>query len=70
MTTTAQATFTVLNHEFETDQLVDIANHGMAGGVSGFIYSTELAELFEEHEEEIFNYLDATAFDLGEPSGI
>ena len=30
--------FTILDHEFEVDELWDIANYGMRQGVSGFIY--------------------------------
>lgn len=71
MTATAtQQTFEILGQEFDLDQLNDIASHGMAQGVSGFIYSTELANIFDQHEESIFNYLDELAFELGEKSGI
>ena len=34
-------TYTLLGHEFEIDELKDIADHGMAMGVSGFIYYHE-----------------------------
>ena len=34
-------------------ELEDITKHGMAGGVGGFIYSTELAEFFDKHESAI-----------------
>ena len=60
----------ILGHQFEMDELADIANHGMAAGVSGFIYSSELHDIFEEHEETIFNLLDEYALDLGEKSGM
>jgi len=60
----------ILGVELDTDQLVDIINHGMAQGVSGFIYSTELMEIFDSNEDKILNYLDEQAFDLGEPSGL
>lgn len=53
-----------------TDQLVDIVTHGMAQGVAGFIYSSELAMRFDSHEDEILNYLNEFAFDMGEPSGM
>ena len=38
-----------------TDQseINDIAKHGCAGGVSGFIYSSELFDFFQEHESDI-----------------
>ena len=70
-TTEEQATqFDVFGHELDLDQLADIAKHGMAGGVCGFIYSSELADTFDSNEDEIWNYLDEYAFDLGEGSGI
>ena len=48
-------------------ELEDITKHGMAGGVSGFIYSTELAEFFDEHEnaiEETLTDMDIRLEDL------
>ncbi len=35
------------------EELETITTHGMSGGVSGFIYSTELAEFFDKHESAI-----------------
>ena len=60
----------ILGTDFDICQLHDIATHGMAQGVAGFIYSTELAERFEANEEEILNVLDELAFDLGERCGL
>ena len=40
-----------------TDELRDITRHGLSGGVSGFIYYSELYTLFLDHEEEILDYL-------------
>lgn len=60
----------ILGVEMDTDQLVDIVNHGIAQGVPGFIYSTELMEIFDSNEDKILNYLDEQAFDMGEQSGI
>lgn len=34
-------------------EIRDISNHGITGGFGGFIYSTELAEFFDEFESEI-----------------
>ena len=45
------------------DELRDISKHGMSGGVSGFIYYTELKEFFNEHEaaiEETLQDMDVT----------
>lgn len=70
MTVSTSQTFTILGQEFDLDALNDIATHGCAAGVSGFIYSTELAEVFDANEDEIFNFLDEHALDMGAKSGI
>ena len=70
MTTATMQTFDILGHEFDMDALNDIATHGCAAGVPGFIYSTELAVVFDKYEDDIWRYLDEHAFDLGEKSGI
>ena len=49
--------FTILDHEFEVDELCDIANHGMAQGVSGFIYTRDCVDKFNEFDDEIEEYL-------------
>ena len=46
--------------------LQDIANHGIAGGFSGFIYSTELAEFFDEHETDFEDLLNDMGITLNE----
>ena len=52
---------------FDVDQLCDIANHGMSGGVSGFIYTRDNVEWFDENEDMIEEYLSDWYFDnLGE----
>jgi hypothetical protein len=52
-----------LSHRF-TDQseITDVANHGCSGGVSGFIYSSELFEFFNEHESDIEDVLHELGF--------
>ena len=40
-----------------TDELRDITRHGLSGGVSGFIYYSELYSLFLDFEEEILEYV-------------
>ena len=40
------------------DELRDITNHGLSGGVSGFIYYTELNRFFHEHEAAIEETLE------------
>ena len=42
-----------------TQELEDIVNHGMSGGVSGFIYYHELYTLFLDHEDQILDHLGA-----------
>ncbi|AXF42064.1 hypothetical protein STIP37_2 [Synechococcus T7-like phage S-TIP37] len=69
MTVATVRTFDILGHEFDMDELNDIATHGMEGGVSGFIYSSELFDIYEEHEDTIMSYLDEWAFDVGEDNG-
>jgi hypothetical protein len=41
-----------------TEELRDITRHGLSGGVSGFIYSSELADLYDKYEDEIEQLLD------------
>ena len=48
----------ILGREFTIDELEDIANHGCSGGVGGFIYTSELNEIFDRNEDEIMDYLD------------
>ena len=62
--TTATQLHEVLDVELDTDQLVDIVNHGMAQGVSGFIYHHELKAIFDLHEEEIMSTLNCYCYDI------
>ena len=48
---------------FDVDQLCDIANHGMSQGVSGFIYTRDCVEWFDENEDMIEEYLSDWYFD-------
>jgi hypothetical protein len=56
-----------LSHRF-TDQaeIRDVANHGCAGGVSGFIYSSELFEFFNEHESDLEDLMQELGLALGD----
>ena len=56
--------YTILDHEFEVDELVDIVNHGMSGGVSGFIYYRENVKHFDDNEDEIQDYLSDWVHDV------
>jgi len=42
----------------DNDEIRDIANHGCPGGVNGFIWNYEVAEFFDQYEEEIYDYLN------------
>jgi len=42
----------------------DVARHGCSGGVSGFIYTTELNEFFNEHESDIEDHLHELDLEL------
>ena len=42
----------------DADEIKDVARYGCSGGVSGFIYSTELAEFFDKYEDEIEDVMD------------
>jgi hypothetical protein len=58
---------TILDVEFDTDELKDIVNHGMSGGVSGFIYTRDCVDKFNEHDDEIEEYLSDWWYDnMGE----
>ena len=41
----------------DADEIKDVANYGCAGGVSDFIYYTETSAFYDEHEDEILDYL-------------
>ena len=57
-------TFTLLGDEFELEELRDIVNHGMAAGVAGFVYFTELESKFDEWSDEILTTCDQWADDV------
>ena len=64
MTATVSNTmFTILDQEFDTDELKDIVMHGMSAGVSGFIYTRECVDKFDENDDEIQDYLSDWVYD-------
>ena len=63
MSTIAVDQHQILDVELDTDQLVDIINHGMSAGVNGFIYHNELIESFNLFEDEINTYLNCKCDD-------
>ena len=64
MTATITKTEDLLGRTFDYDELRDIAQHGCSGGVSGFIYSSELYDVFTKHEDDIMEYLEEWASDV------
>ena len=65
MTITSTQMYTILDREFDIDELKDIVNHGMSQGVGGFIYILECADKFDEHDDEIQDYLSDWCHDNG-----
>ena len=57
MAVCSPAMFDILGEEFDIDELNDIVNHGMSAGVSGFIYTRDCVDKFNEHDDEIEEYL-------------
>jgi len=50
--------FDALDERFnDFDECKDVQIHGMTGGFSGFIYTSEINEFFDEHKNEIEDYL-------------
>ena len=41
----------------DIDEIKDVARYGCASGVSGFIYYHETLAFYDEHEDEILDYL-------------
>ena len=50
--------YTILDTRFGLEEARDVARYGCSGGVSDFIYSSELYDFFDDHEEDIENLLD------------
>ena len=42
----------------DIEEVKDIANHGMSGGFSGFIYYGDIRRFFFEHEDDIESYIE------------
>ena len=61
MTATLTRSYDILNRSFDYDELCEIAQHGANGGVSGFIYSSELHDVFTTYETVIMDYLEEFA---------
>jgi hypothetical protein len=48
----------------DATEISDIANHGIQGGFNGFIWTHEVVDFFDNHEEEIYSYLNDCGFGL------
>ena len=59
---TVSRTFDILDHEFNVDELATLSIT-VCPGVSGFIYTRECVELFDENDDEIQDYLSDWVFD-------
>ena len=57
MTSTISRTYTILDSEFDVDELRDIVNHGMSAGVPMFIYTKDNVAWFDENSDTIEEYL-------------
>lgn len=56
----------VLEHSgMEPDQLLDVLRGGADAGFPGYTYTSECAEFFLKHSEEIWDLLFETARDMG-----
>ena len=58
MTATMNRSVDICGVTFDYDELRDISQYGAVAGVSGFIYSSELHEVWEKYEDEITDYLE------------
>ena len=47
---------TLANRFDDPDEIRDISRHGIMGGYSGFLYTYEINEFYNEFEDEIENY--------------
>ena len=61
MTATMTRSIDILNRTFEYDELKDIAQYGAIAGVNGFIYSSELYDVWEVYHTIIEDYLEEFA---------
>ena len=57
---------TLSNRFTDKDEIETICKHGCSGGVSGFIYSSELYEFFEHYEDEIEDLLNDNGIQLAD----
>ena len=65
-TLTKPMTHTILGEEFEYDELRDIAMYGAQGGVSGFTYSSDLADKYDTNTDLIDKLIIELGFSMGD----
>lgn len=56
---------TIINEE-DFIRLCDVGRYGASGGVSGFIYYSETTKFFDDNEDEITDFADEQAKEIGE----
>ena len=67
MTATLTRSYTILDHEFEADELIDIVNHSMSDGSHAFKSSRACLHKSNEFDDEIEEFLSDWYFDtMGE----
>lgn len=44
----------------DISEIIDIVKYGMSMGVNGFIYSSELSDIYNEYKDQIEDLLDVT----------
>jgi hypothetical protein len=54
-----------LKENYEQSELQEIAEGGLEGGISGFIYYSETCSFYDENEEEIWELLEDDADQYG-----
>ena len=54
------------DEDYTYQQLEDIANHGIDGGFTGFIYYDDTVEFYAQNQSDIFRYAERMAADIGE----
>ena len=54
-----------LKENYEQSELQEIAEGGLEGGISGFIYYSETCSFYDENEDEIWELLEEDADQYG-----
>ena len=57
-------TYTILGVELEEEEIEQIVLNGMSSGVEGFTYFHQCADRFDEHDDEVQDYLSDYVYEL------